>query len=125
MPNKPKKPCVYRNCRELTVNRYCETHAKEYAKNYNRNLRDKDSNKRYGRKWRGVRATYLAGNPLCERCGERGRLTPATVVHHKLAVRDGGTNFRDNLQALCAECHSRLHASVPLDPMAPAGAGRE
>jgi len=109
MPYKPHKPCAHRNCRELTANRYCNKHAKEYAHHYNHHCRDKNSNKRYGRKWRGVRAGYLATNPLCKICQEDGRLSPATVVHHITPVRDGGCNSRDNLQSLCAECHSRLH----------------
>jgi 5-methylcytosine-specific restriction protein A len=32
------------------------------------------------------------------------------MVHHKVRLTDGGTNDWNNLQALCTECHSRLHA---------------
>ena len=39
----------------------------------------------------------------CADCGHlhRGRFE----VHHKLAVRDGGTNDLDNLVPLCSACH--------------------
>jgi 5-methylcytosine-specific restriction protein A len=110
VPYKAKKPCAYPGCRELTTARYCEGHAKAEAKRYNRYDRDPDSNKRYGRSWSKIRAAFLSANPLCEMCGEAGRLVPATLVHHKRKLTDGGTNDRDNLQSLCSECHSRLHA---------------
>jgi 5-methylcytosine-specific restriction protein A len=32
------------------------------------------------------------------------------LVHHKSRLTDGGTNDWTNLQALCREYHSRLHA---------------
>ena len=112
MPHKSEKPCAHRGCPKLTAKRYCEAHAKEHAGNYNKYQRNPDSNKRYGRRWRGVRGGFLTSNPLCEICRENGRLTPATIAHHKVAVRDGGTDSWDNLQALCHECHARLHAGA-------------
>ena len=110
MPNKPKKPCAHRGCRELTANRYCDTHAKEAMKHYNKHQRDTKSNKRYGRRWREIRASYLSANPLCAECWKAEKLTAATTVHHKKRLADGGTHYWDNLMSLCAECHSRLHA---------------
>jgi 5-methylcytosine-specific restriction protein A len=110
MPYKPKKPCAHRGCRELTSGRYCEAHGKQAAKDYNQHKRDPESNKRYGRNWKQIRAAFLASNPLCVLCREDGRLTPADTVHHKRRLSDGGTHDRENLQALCSKCHSRLHA---------------
>jgi 5-methylcytosine-specific restriction protein A len=110
MPYKPMKPCAHPGCPNLTNGRYCEKHAKEEARRYNRHGRDPLTNKRYGRKWKKVRAAFLAAHPLCETCVAEGRLTPATLVHHRRKVTDGGTSEEENLQALCAECHSRLHA---------------
>ena len=111
MPYKPRKPCAFRGCRELTSDRYCEAHKKQVVKDYNKNSRDKASNKRYGRKWRAIREAFLAANPLCEMCKGAGKLTPADTVHHLVRLADGGTHESDNLQALCHECHSRLHAN--------------
>ena len=110
MPYKARKPCAYPGCPKLTTGRNCEEHAKTEAKRYNQYNRDPESNKRYGRSWARIRAAFLSGNPLCELCKQDGRLRPATLVHHKRKLTDGGTNDWNNLQALCQECHSRLHA---------------
>lgn len=110
MPHKPQKPCTHLGCPELTRGRYCETHAREEAKRYNYYDRDPETNKRYGGAWEKIRAAFLSANPLCALCWREGRLTPATLVHHKRKLTSGGTNDRSNLQALCSGCHSRLHA---------------
>lgn len=104
------KPCAHPSCPNLTSSRYCEEHTKAEAKRYNHFDRNPASNRHYGRTWKQIRAAFLASHPLCELCQEEGRLTPATLVHHKRKLTDGGTNYEDNLQALCLECHSRLHA---------------
>ena len=31
-------------------------------------------------------------------------------IHHKLPLSKGGTHDRENLVALCKECHARIHA---------------
>ena len=110
MPYKPKKPCSHPGCPKLTDGRFCEEHAKEEAKRCNRYDRDPNSNKRYGRLWAKIRAAFLSTNPLCEMCKADGRYKPAELVHHRRKLTDGGTNDLANLQALCLECHSRLHA---------------
>ena len=110
LPYKPKKPCAYPGCHRLTNSRYCEEHAKQEARRYNRYDRDPESNKRYDRKWQKIRAAFLSANPLCELCQLEGRLTPAELVHHKIKITDGGTNKWSNLQTLCQQHHSSLHA---------------
>lgn len=110
MPYKAKKPCAYSGCRELTTKRYCEAHAKLEAQRYEQQGRDPASNKRYGRAWKKIREAFLSANPLCVVCKERGRLTAATVAHHKVKITEGGTHDWENMEALCQECHSRHHA---------------
>ena len=110
MPYKARKPCAQHGCRELTASRYCDAHAKQEARRYNYHDRNPDSNKRYGRPWKQIRAAFLSANPLCEMCKHDGRLTPATLAHHKMKLAEGGSNDWNNLAALCSECHSRLHA---------------
>ena len=110
MPYKAKKPCAYRGCRELTSSRFCEAHTKTEAKRYNQTERDPDSNKRYGRAWKKIKTAFLTANPLCVICKASGKLTPAAVAHHKIKIAEGGTNDWSNMEALCLECHSRLHA---------------
>ena len=109
MPYKPKRPCSHPGCPNLTEGRYCEEHAKEAARAYERNQRDPGTHKRYGSSWRKARKAFLDGHPLCELCRRLGRMTPATVVHHINAARQGGTDDEVNLMALCASCHSSLH----------------
>jgi len=75
---------------------------------YNRYGRDSDTNKRYGRAWKKIRARFLSQHPLCEQCEKAGRLTPAEEVHHILPLADGGTNEESNLMALCKSCHSKI-----------------
>ena len=110
MPNKAKKPCAKRGCKELTTNRFCDAHAKEAMKTYNEKNRDKQSNKRYGRNWRKVRDAFIHANPLCAECWKEGRMTAADTVHHIKPLSEGGNNYWENLMSLCHSHHSRLHA---------------
>ena len=108
MPYKPKRPCSYPGCGRLTDGRYCDEHKKIAERQYNQYLRDSDTNKRYGRAWKKIRARFLLRHPLCEQCRSEGRLTAAEEVHHILPLASGGTNDEGNLMALCKSCHSRI-----------------
>ena len=100
MPRKPKRPCGHTECPKLTDKYYCEEHYKLHAKQYNKFDRDPESAKRYSGSWRQIRARFLQANPLCEICQQRGKYTPATLVHHKQKLTNGGDNSVENLQAL-------------------------
>ena len=110
MPNKPKRPCRYKDCPKLTDNPrgYCEEHAKLEFKIYDKYIRSPEHKKRYNYQWRKLRARFLNQNPLCEMCKEQGRYTQATEVHHIKPLSEGGTNEETNLMALCHSCHSRI-----------------
>ena len=108
MPYRPKRPCSYPGCSRLTDGRYCEEHRQIAGRQYNKYQRDPDTNQRYGRAWRRIRARYIQAHPLCEQCQSEGRLTPAEEVHHILPLADGGTHDVRNLMALCKSCHSRI-----------------
>ena len=108
MPKKPKRPCSYPGCGRLTDGQYCDEHRFSIDRQYNRYLRDPDTNKRYGRAWKKLRARFLLLHPLCEQCKCEGRLTAAEEVHHILPLANGGTNDEGNLMALCKSCHSRI-----------------
>lgn len=62
------------------------------------------------KRWRKVRASKLASDPLCEDCNGEGRTEVATQVHHKVKRRDDPTMESwldlDNLMSLCHSCHS-------------------
>jgi len=108
MPMKPKRSCSYPRCGRLTDGRFCDEHRRASEQQYNRYLRDPDTNKRYGRVWKKIRARFLLQHPLCVQCEQEGRLTPAHEVHHILPLADGGTNDQGNLLALCKSCHSKI-----------------
>ena len=59
----------------------------------------------------------MAEHPLCERCEAQGYVTASRCVHHIIPVESGRTEAecrdlafrRNNLQALCYQCHSDIH----------------
>ncbi len=64
------------------------------------------------RRWRRLRAAFLAEHPLCKLCEARGRVTPATVVDHRKAISAGGDPWDwDNLQGLCKTDHDAAKKS--------------
>ena len=81
--------------------------------------------------WQRLRASVLAGEPLCRMCQARGVVVEATDVDH--ISGDPSDNSTDNLQPLCHACHSlktaRDHGKdvylgcdvdgMPLDPSHP------
>lgn len=66
--------------------------------------------------WRQTRETYLKQHPLCEECLNKGKVTPASSVHHiDSPFKTGEINYHllldfDNLMAICHECHGEHHA---------------
>ena len=111
MPRKPKTPCRYTGCRELTEKRYCDKHYKLINKNYNRYQRNPETYKRYDKRWRKIRKEYIKSNPMCEMCERNNKYTPAQEVHHIKPLSEGGTHKFDNLMSLCKPCHSRITAT--------------
>ncbi len=112
MPRKPKRPCAFPGCPNLTDKQYCEQHEKVQNKLYNKYERRADVNIRYGRAWRRVRQRYVSAHPLCERCLVEGKITPVDEVHHIIPVSQGGTNDESNLMSLCKSCHNKIHLEI-------------
>jgi len=112
MPSRPKKPCGFPGCPNLTDGRFCPQHEKVERDRYNKYERSPDINKKYGRAWKRIRDRYASEHPLCEMCLAEGRYTPTEEVHHKLPLSQGGTHSRDNLMALCQSCHTKLHHEI-------------
>jgi len=110
MPTKPKRPCSYPGCPNLTDGRFCETHAKAEAKRYETYDRDPSAKKRYNSTWRRIRDNYIKAHPLCEQCLKENKYIPAQEVHHILPLAEGGTHAQTNLVALCKSCHAKIHA---------------
>jgi 5-methylcytosine-specific restriction enzyme A len=61
----------------------------------------------YGsQRWREMsRAVIARDGGICRVCGQPG----ATVAHHLVERRDGGTDDINNLCAVHVACHNRLH----------------
>jgi len=110
VPYRPKRPCSHPGCPKLTNGRFCEEHAKQEEKRYEKYDRDPTMKKRYGRSWKRIRDLYIAAHPLCEQCQKLGQVTPATEVHHINPLSQGGSNEFSNLMSLCTSCHSEITA---------------
>ena len=106
MPRKPKRPCRYPGCPNLSDGVYCEKHRGLYA-------RESVHRRGYGHEWRTARERFLRRNPLCVECLERGKIVPATVVDHIVPHRGDQRLFWDeqNWQPLCKACHDRKTGS--------------
>lgn len=110
MPKKPKRPCSYPGCPNLTDGRFCGKHQKQENRRYEKYDRSPEVKKRYSRAWKKIRDRHMAQYPLCEMCKKQGRLTPAEEVHHIIPLPRGGTHDDDNLMSLCKACHSEITA---------------
>lgn len=66
------------------------------------------SSRGYGRSWQKLRAQFLAEHPYCAACERDGRSVVASVVDHIEPHKGDRDKFwrEDNLQPLCARCHS-------------------
>ena len=75
------------------------------------------SRKFYGsRAWKECRASFiLSKNGLCERCLSNDKYVPGEEVHHIIYLSPENINDPhvtlnwDNLELLCAACHSKEH----------------
>ena len=109
MPRKPKRPCSFPGCPNLTDGRFCEEHEKLEQRRYEKYDRDPATKRRYGRAWKRIRDRYAQAHPLCEMCLKEGRLTPVEEVHHILPISKGGDHRESNLMSLCQSCHTKIH----------------
>lgn len=58
-----------------------------------------------GRAGQALRAQVLAEEVYCRSCLENGRQVQATEVDHIVPLAAGGSEARENRQALCRACH--------------------
>ena len=112
MPRKPKHPCNYPGCPELTTEWYCKEHKRRVSKNYEVG-RETAVKRGYDTRWKAVRKLKLSRDPLCQcdvcqnamASGQQPMI--ANCVHHI----NGNTkdNRRENLLSMHGACHNRLH----------------
>lgn len=108
MPKKLPSPCSYPMCPELTTERFCSTHKKDYAKRRDQ-YRGSSAERGYDARWRKARRWFLARNPLCMDCNHQGLLKEATVVDHITPHKGNHRLFwdEDNWQPLCKKHHDQ------------------
>jgi len=109
---KAKHFCNWPSCNQLTAERYCPAHqlkAKEERRENDRRYnqqRGTAKERGYTPQWEKVRKIKLQLTPLCERCESMGKIVPATMVHHKIAIAAGGAPLDlENLVSCCNPCH--------------------
>lgn len=80
-------------------------------------IKRKERQKVYSsKKWKLMRLAYIDQHPLCEICQQKGIISPAVDVHHRISFTDFEGLQRlemaynpQNLMALCKECHTNIH----------------
>ena len=106
MPQRLRGPCKAPGCPGLATHHgYCDRHADLYRPPEDR--RPSARRRGYSATWDRLRAMKLARDPLCEVCKDRGLITPAAMVHHKVPITQGGDPLPDldGLESLCLSCH--------------------
>ena len=106
MPSKPKKPCMFPGCPNLTTEKYCDKHKVSE--------RASASERGYGRTWQKARTIFLKKHPVCVVCGKM-----ATVVDHIIPHRGDDKLFWDesNWQPLCKACHDKKTGNYDSQPV--------
>lgn len=113
--------CLTPYCKNATHHLYCDECKSKKDFNSDKQIRKQNYKNTYSNKlfnkglknnfyssrpWRNLRRWFLNGNPLCNIC-ER----IATQVDHIIPIMAGGQPLdADNLQSLCASCHSQKTA---------------
>ena len=98
-------PCAKPGCPRGTYGRYCDGHARQESRRYERQ-RGTSAQRGYGGQWRQIRKLMLLRDPICKICGQ----APSTEADHKIPRRQGGPDTMENLQGACKPCHSRKTA---------------
>ena len=63
----------------------------------------------YDSRWHKLRAWYVAGNPLCEDCSDKGLTVEVDEVDHVIPINGPNDPLRldaENLRSRCKTCHT-------------------
>ena len=101
--------CAEHGCPELTDERFCEKHTKDYFREHE-SRRASAYSKGYDAQWRKLRIEFLRAYPVCQ--DEMGCVAKATDVDHIDGLGPNGPRGHDwtNLRALCHSHHSKRTA---------------
>ena len=108
MPMKSPHACNKSGCKEITNNRFCDAHQRQYDKQYE-DRRGSAAERGYDGNWQKLRDAKLAQDPLCERCMAKKEIKSADLVHHK--DRNPQNRSWENLESLCNDCHEAIHGA--------------
>jgi len=126
MAQRPLRPCARPGCPNLTTGYYCPIHQQqaeqrrqqqraESQRRYDESKRDRRAREFYvSPAWLAMRERILVrDHGLCQLCLREGRITPADTVHHIVELREDWSRRLDpdNLVAICAACHNRVHGN--------------
>ena len=107
MPSRPRKPCSYPGCPELTIaGSYCTSHQTAVTHQYDESRNPEHVAFYRSAPWLRIRERRLREFPICELCHR----AISRHVHHRKKLSDRWDLRLDyaNLQAACHPCHSRL-----------------
>ena len=103
------RPCRFPGCRAIVpfghAPGYCPPHRGPADR-----ARGTAAERGYDRAWAALARAVRQEEPWCRFCLEAGRHVPAEHVDHIRPRREGGTDDRANLRALCGPCHRRRTA---------------
>jgi 5-methylcytosine-specific restriction enzyme A len=108
MPSLPGHPCKAAGCGAVIASGpYCSNHQPAGAVG-DMDRRQSSARRGYDNRWRKLRLIVLAEQPVCADPynRHRGQVVPSLHVDHITPKREGGRDTRENLQGLCASCHS-------------------
>lgn len=104
--------CAADGCNELVMTgSRCTRHAlvtAQQAAQRDKQKRGTAKERGYDGTWRRLRDKHIHANPLCAHCLLNHRVVPGTQVDHRIP-HCGDESLRldpNNLQTLCARCHS-------------------
>lgn len=110
-PFKPKKPCTYPLCKELTTGGRCDRHKRQASRKYDLE-RGNSGERGYDAVWQKVREMKASQDPLCEECLKNGRIVPLDKVHHikPIETHPELRLVMENLRSLCITHHEQTHS---------------
>jgi 5-methylcytosine-specific restriction protein A len=117
----PKKVCPGKGCNNLIgmKEKRCSTCAPikkaekaEHNRKYDQKVRAPHLvNFYHSKAWKTVRQFVLVrDNHLCQECLKENQITTATIVHHKVEIRDDFSKAHspDNCVSVCKSCHNKI-----------------